>query len=323
MNAQAQLLVLLMRRGSRPGSRRRKAGFGGFSAIVAALVGAFALIAAYLGLGWSGSQGASSAVSTQGHQQATPQVAIEKLHVPGACDRTVLFGDRVGVLYVGRLENGTVFIASPSPKDGSPPRPMEFVVGAGEVLRGWEQGTLGMCEGERRRLTIPPKLGFGVDRDVPVGRGTVVPANSTLVFEVELLSIVRPAPPSPASSSAMDATDASATAGSNARLNESDAKGVAEQGRVQERELSLRETFDSFDTDRNGKLSKEELKAHMRTIKYADGAQSSDGAPVLRQHTEAEIEAMWQQHHGEDSAHPDRDGDGEISWEEWDPTRQW
>ena len=121
----------------------------------------------------------------------------------------------------------------------------------------------------------------------------------------------------------MDATDASATAGSNARLNESDAKGIAEQGRVQERELSLRETFDSFDTDRNGKLSKEELKAHMRTIKYADGAQSSDGAPVLRQHTEAEIEAMWQQHHGEDSAHPDRDGDGEISWEEWDPTRQW
>lgn len=306
---------------SRPGSRRINKRFG-TSAVVASFVGAFALIVAYFGYGWLEPLSASNVVPASDNKQATPQVGIEKLNVPDTCNRTVLFGDRVGVVYVGRLENGTVFIASPSPKDGAPPRPMEFIVGGGEVLRGWEQGTLGMCEGEVRRLTIPPVLGFGVDRDVPVGRGTIIPANSTLVFEVELLSIERPATPAPDAVVA-NAAYANATTKLGARINQSDVKQVARQGLVQERELSLRETFDSFDTDRNGKLSKQELKAHMRTIKYADGSQSSDGAPVVRQHTEAEIEAMWQQHHGEGSAHPDRDGDGEISWEEWDPTRHW
>lgn len=88
-------------------------------------------------------------------------------------------GDRVSVHYTGWLENGTKF-------DSSLDRgqPFEFVLGAGRVIRGWEEGVQGMREGGRRRLVIPPELGYG-----PRAVGGVIPANSTLVFEVQLLAI--------------------------------------------------------------------------------------------------------------------------------------
>jgi FKBP-type peptidyl-prolyl cis-trans isomerase len=87
-------------------------------------------------------------------------------------------GDTVTVDYVGRLENGTQFDSS---YDRGTPFP--FTVGAGEVIAGWDQGVPGMRVGGTRRLTIPPNLGYGLNQ---VG---TIPPNSTLVFEVELLSI--------------------------------------------------------------------------------------------------------------------------------------
>ncbi len=90
----------------------------------------------------------------------------------------VVAGDTVSVHYTGTLTNGQKF-------DSSLDRgqPFEFSVGAGEVIKGWDQGLVGMQVGGKRKLTIPASLGYG-SRSV----GTI-PANSTLIFEIELLAI--------------------------------------------------------------------------------------------------------------------------------------
>jgi len=88
-------------------------------------------------------------------------------------------GDSVSVHYVGTLENGTKF-------DSSIDRgqPFIFTLGAGKVISGWEIGVLGMKIGEKRKLTIPPELGYG-----KTGVPGVIPPDSVLIFEVELLGI--------------------------------------------------------------------------------------------------------------------------------------
>ena len=63
-------------------------------------------------------------------------------------------------------------------------QPFGFKLNAGQVIKGWDQGVLGMCIGEKRKLVIPPELGYG-DR----GAGGVIPGGATLVFEVELLEV--------------------------------------------------------------------------------------------------------------------------------------
>ena len=92
---------------------------------------------------------------------------------------TAAVGDTVSVHYVGTLTNGTRF-------DSSYDRgqPYAFRIGAGQVIAGWEQGVPGMKVGGKRRLTIPPSLGYGSQAYGPI------PANSTLIFDIELVSIV-------------------------------------------------------------------------------------------------------------------------------------
>jgi FKBP-type peptidyl-prolyl cis-trans isomerase len=88
-------------------------------------------------------------------------------------------GQKVEVHYTGTLTNGSKFDSS---LDRG--RPFGFTLGAGQVIKGWDQGVAGMKVGGKRKLTIPPDLGYGARGFPPV-----IPANSTLIFEVELLSV--------------------------------------------------------------------------------------------------------------------------------------
>lgn len=93
---------------------------------------------------------------------------------------TATSGHKVKVHYTGWLTNGKKFDSSVDRKE-----PFEFQLGAGQVIKGWDEGVAGMKVGGKRRLEIPPALGYG-NRGVG---GGLIPPNSTLLFDVELLDV--------------------------------------------------------------------------------------------------------------------------------------
>jgi len=104
------------------------------------------------------------------------ELKIEDIKVGDGVEATS--GKSVSVHYTGTLENGTKFDSS---RDRGP---FEFNLGAGEVIKGWDQGVVGMKVGGVRKLTIPSELGYGAR-----GAGGVIPPNATLIFDVELLEV--------------------------------------------------------------------------------------------------------------------------------------
>ncbi|CAM0904472.1 unnamed protein product [Alopecurus aequalis] len=86
-------------------------------------------------------------------------------------------GKKVAVKYIGKLKNGTIFDSTVGRK------PFEFRLGIGQVIKGWDIGVNGMRVGDKRRLTIPPSMGYGKEKT------GMIPPNSTLVFDVELMNV--------------------------------------------------------------------------------------------------------------------------------------
>ena len=105
-----------------------------------------------------------------------PELGIQEISL-GTGD-SVNLGDAVTVNYTGAFVDGKVFDSSVARNE-----PFTFVVGAGQVISGWDQGLVGMKVGGKRILVVPPQLGYG-DKDYGP-----IPANSTLIFQIELLSV--------------------------------------------------------------------------------------------------------------------------------------
>merc|ERR1712172_456939 len=102
---------------------------------------------------------------------------VEYLSKPDTCDKVARNGDMLSMHYTGTLEDGKKFDSSYDRSE-----PFKFQIGVGQVIKGWEEGVLGMCVGEKRRLIVPPALGYGDQ-----GAGEIIPGGATLFFDIELL----------------------------------------------------------------------------------------------------------------------------------------
>jgi len=159
-------------------------------ALALAVVAVFFIFPGLSPFGSSTPTDTASAQITTDTQTASATMSTEPVTQLQVTDETVgtgvvaSVGDSVTVNYVGSLTDGTVFDASAN--HGS--QGFTFSLGVGQVIKGWDLGIVGMKEGGKRKLVIPASLAYG-DQAI----GNVIPANSTLVFEVELLKVQKTA----------------------------------------------------------------------------------------------------------------------------------
>ena len=123
------------------------------------------------------SQGADTFSTVPGDTSAPVQLVVQDEVIGNGTEARV--GDQVMVHYTGRLQDGAVFDSSIG-RD-----PIQFTLGIGEVIPGWDQGLQGMKVGGKRLLVIPSSLAYGPEDYGPI------PGNSTLIFEVELMGVTK------------------------------------------------------------------------------------------------------------------------------------
>lgn len=153
------------------------------------IVALIAIIIIVLGGGYFIAKSMSSDTPAPQTQQETtmnttsPQVQGQDVKVGDGAEAKP--GDTVSVLYVGKLQDGTVFDSSAAHGN----QPLTFTLGAQGLIPGFQIGVNGMKVGGERVLAIPPELGYGA-QDVKDASGTIIiPANSTILFEVQLVAV--------------------------------------------------------------------------------------------------------------------------------------
>ncbi len=152
------------------------------------IVGAIVLIVIAVGVGailiYKPAPKALETQKTMDNTQPTNNVPAQVLDKKTA---TAQDGDLVSVKYTGKLPNGTVFDSTE--KHGG--TPIQFVLGASMVIKGWDEGIVGMKIGDKKVLDIPAEKAYGA-QGIPDGAGGyIIPPNSKLIFDVELVDIQR------------------------------------------------------------------------------------------------------------------------------------
>ncbi|KAF8323890.1 immunophilin [Clavulina sp. PMI_390] len=118
---------------------------------------------------------ASLALATSVFAGTLTKLEVDRVHIPETCDIKSEKNDMLSMEYTGRLLDGGKHKGR---------GPFQFPLGAGRVIRGWDEGLIDMCVGEKRQLRIPSDLAYGSR-----GAGGLIPPNADLVFDVELLEI--------------------------------------------------------------------------------------------------------------------------------------
>lgn len=121
----------------------------------------------------------ADAAETKASKMTTTDSGLKYVDVVVGKGASPTRGKQVKVHYTGTLENGTKFDSSVDRK-----KPFSFIIGVGQVIKGWDEGVMGMKVGGKRKLVIPANLGYGAR-----GAGGVIPPNATLLFDVELLDV--------------------------------------------------------------------------------------------------------------------------------------
>lgn len=125
-------------------------------------------------------QPTDTTMAKQNDKTETQATELKIEDIEEGTGETVESGDSVVIHYKGTLTDGSTFDSSYDRGE-----PFETQIGVGHVIEGWDKGVVGMKAGGKRKLTIPPEMGYGEQAVGPI------PANSTLIFEVELLEVLK------------------------------------------------------------------------------------------------------------------------------------
>ncbi|XP_076373593.1 FK506-binding protein 2-like isoform X2 [Tachypleus tridentatus] len=187
--------------------------------------------------------------------QENEELEVDILEKPDKCDRKTKKGDILSMQYRGTLDDGTEFDSSYTRKE-----PFQFQLGISQVIKGWDEGLVDMCVGEKRRLIIPPHMGYG-DSGAVYYSGERIPPKATLIFEVELLEIKDGPPPVNVFKEIDSNADQQLSRNEisdylKKQLPEAEAAGIKD---LPEQDKIVEEIFQHEDKDKNGFISHEEF----------------------------------------------------------------
>lgn len=175
------------------------------------------------------------------------ELQIENV-ITNECETRSKKGDMLSMHYTGTLEDGTKFDSSVDRGE-----PFAFQLGVGQVIKGWDEGLLDMCPGDKRKLTIPSDKAYG-----KAGAGDVIPPDATLLFDVELLEL-QDAPPQVNVFKAIDKDEDNKLSKEEVLTYIQEQIPVEEMEKGQDPAKITEEIFHHEDKDRDGQISHDEF----------------------------------------------------------------